>query len=178
MPQNVPGLIAAVGGRDKFIAKLDGLFDRKLYDQGNEPSHHIAYLYDYAGAPWKTQQRVRAVESTEYHDGPSGLPGNDDAGQMSAWYMLSAMGFYPVNPGTPSYTIGSPLFSKVTIHQENGKDFVIRATHQSAANVYIQSQRLNGRPLHGFLLNHADIVKGGTLEFDMGANPKMTVGAP
>lgn len=171
VPQNIAGLIQVLGGPDKFIAKLDGLFDRNLYEQGNEPSHHIAYLYDYAGAPAKTQHHIRTLMQSQYHTGPGGLPGNDDAGQMSAWYILSAMGFYPVTPGTPVYAIGSPLFSKVTIHQPNGHDFVIAANHQNAANEYIQSQQLNHRPLSGFLLQHTDIVKGGTLTFDMGATP-------
>ncbi len=170
VPQNVPGLIEVLGGRDKFIAKLDGLFAHNLYEQGNEPSHHIAYLYDYAQAAWKTQQHIREVLG-QYHDTPDGLPGNDDAGQMSAWYVMSAMGFYPVCPGTPSYDIGSPLFSKVTLHLPNGKTFVISASHQSAANVYIQSQELNGRTLSGFLLPHAEIVKGGELQFEMGPSP-------
>jgi predicted alpha-1,2-mannosidase len=173
VPQNVPGLIGAVGGRDKFIAKLDGLFARGLYDQGNEPSHQIAYLYDYAGVPAKTEQHVRAIVTTEYHDGPDGLPGNDDAGQMSAWYMFSAMGFYPVSPGTPSYAIGTPLFSRVTIHLSNGKDFVIVATHQGPRNFYIQAQWLNGVRIPGFQLSQADITKGGTLRFDMGPKPKL-----
>jgi predicted alpha-1,2-mannosidase len=167
VPHNVPGLIAVLGGQDKFIAKLDGLFEHNLYEQGNEPSHQIAYLYDYAQAAAKTQQHVRAVLG-QYHDRPDGLPGNDDSGQMSAWYIFSAMGFYPVCPGTPSYVIGSPLFAKVILHLPNGKDFVIAASHQSPANVYIQAQRLNGQKLDGFLLPHAEIVKGGNLQFDMG----------
>jgi predicted alpha-1,2-mannosidase len=164
-------LIDALGGRDKFIAKLDGLFTGNLYDQGNEPSHHIAYLYDYAGARSKTQHQIRTLLQAQYHTGPSGLPGNDDAGQMSAWYVFSAMGFYPVTPGTPFYAIGSPLFSKVTIHQPNGRDFAIIAEHQSPDNEYIQNQRLNGIPFENFLLPHAEIVKGGALIFDMGPEP-------
>ena len=167
VPQNVPGLIDVLGGRDKFIAKLDGLFDHHLDNQGNEPSHHIPYLYDYAGAAWKTQQHIREVLS-RYNDGPGGLPGNDDAGQMSAWYILSAMGFYPVCPGVPTYAIGSPLFSRVEIHQPNGKTFVIVANQNSAKNIYIQSATLNGNPLGGPWLNHADIVMGGKLVFNMG----------
>ena len=103
--------------------------------------------------------------------GPSGLPGNDDAGQMSAWMMMSAMGFYPVAPGVPEYAIGSPLFSKVTIHQPGGHQFVIEADHQSSTNEYVQAQWLNGAPLRGFLLPHADIVNGGILKLDMGSTP-------
>jgi predicted alpha-1,2-mannosidase len=171
VPQNIPGLIKAMSGEENFIAKLDGLFNGNVYDQGNEPSHHIAYLYDYAGARAKTQHEVRHLLVSQYHAGVGGLPGNDDAGQMSAWYIFSAMGFYPVTPGAASYAIGTPLFSRVTIHQPNGKTFVIEATHQSAANEYIQTQKLNGKPLEGFLLPHAEIVKGGTLSFDMGPAP-------
>lgn len=171
VPQNIPGLINAVGGRDKFVSRLDGLFAEHLYDQGNEPSHHIAYLFDYAGARSKTQHQVRNLMQSQYHTGPEGLPGNEDAGQMSAWYMFSAMGFYPVTPGTPYYALGSPLFAKVTIHLPDGKRFVIDARNQSPVNEYIQHQDLNGRPLETFLLPHAAIVKGGTLTLDMGAMP-------
>jgi len=177
VPQDIPGLIAAVGGKDKFIAKLDGLFSNNLYEQGNEPSHHIAYLYDYAGAGYKAQHQLRAVLAT-YTDKTDGLPGNDDAGQMSAWYVFSAIGFYPVTPGIPSYAIGSPLFSKVTIHLPNGKDFVITANHQTAANEYIQSQSLNGTSMEGFMLPHAEIVRGGKLNFDMGPAPKQPESSP
>ncbi len=171
VPQNIPGLIAALGGREKFLARLDGLFDGKLYDQGNEPGHHIAYLYDYADAPSKTQHQVRAALSL-YRDGPGGLPGNDDAGQMSAWMMMSAMGFYPVDPGSPEYAIGAPLFSKVTIHQRGGHDFIIEADHQSTANEYVQSQWLNGASFQGHILPHAEIIRGGILKFDMGSKPR------
>jgi predicted alpha-1,2-mannosidase len=171
VPQNIAGLIGAIGGKGAFVAKLDGLFDDGLYDPGNEPSHHIAYLYDYAGAAFKTQHQIRRLLESQYHPGPGGLPGNDDAGQMSAWYIFSAMGFYPVTPGTPFYAIGSPLFSKVIIHQPNGQDFVIDAHHQGTSNEYIQTQQLNGKPLKGFLLPHAAIIKGGSLTFDMGPFP-------
>jgi len=108
VPQDIPGLIKLVGGRDAFIAKLDALFAGGHYDHGNEPSHHIAYLYDNAGAAWKTQQHVRNVLETQYADSPSGLAGNDDCGQMSAWYVMSSLGFYAVSPGTPIYQIGAP----------------------------------------------------------------------
>ncbi len=171
VPQNIPGLIQAMGGTTDFVAKLDGLFEKRLYDHGNEPSHHIAYLYDYAGAAWKTQHQVRRLLLSQYGVGPKGLPGNDDAGQMSAWYIFSAMGFYPVTPGTPSYAVGSPLFKKVTIHQPNGNDFVITAKGQTTANEYIQSQELNQVPMNGFLLPHTAIERGGSLSFVMGPSP-------
>ena len=163
-------MIDALGGKAEFIAKLDGLFDGKLYDQGNEPSHHIAFLYDAAGAPWKTQKRIRDVMA-EYNATINGLPGNDDDGQMSAWYVFSAMGFYPVCPGVPEYWIGSPIFDRVTLHLDGGKAFSIVAKHQSEANPYIQSSTLNGHPLGGFRLQHKDLMKGGELVFDMGSTP-------
>jgi predicted alpha-1,2-mannosidase len=175
VPQNIPGLIQAMGGNAAFIAKLDGLFAAKLYQQGNEPSHQIAYLYDYAGAASKTQSHVREILQNEYHGGPGGLPGNDDAGQMSAWYVLSAMGFYPVCPGKPVYALGSPIFSRIVIHQDNGKDFTIRAEHASTANQYIQSAKLNGAPYAKVEITHADIVSGATLNLNLGSEPRSGV---
>ncbi|MDR3792816.1 MAG: GH92 family glycosyl hydrolase [Terracidiphilus sp.] len=175
VPQDIPGLIEAIGGRSKFVSKLDGLFAEHLYDQGNEPSHHIAYLFDYAGAPSKTQHQVRSLLDSQYKVGPDGLPGNDDAGQMSAWYIFSAMGFYPVTPGIPEYAIGSPLFSKVVIHLPNGKRFVIRAEDQSRANEYIQDAHLNGRKFSAVILSHDEIAKGGMLTFRMGSRPSESI---
>ncbi|HUZ47419.1 MAG TPA: GH92 family glycosyl hydrolase [Terriglobia bacterium] len=177
VPQNVPGLIQVLGGRQKFIAKLDGLFAHHLDNQGNEPSHHIPYLYDYAQAPWKTQQHVRAILQSQYRNGPEGLPGNDDAGQMSAWYIFGAMGFYPVCPGTAVYAIGSPLLPRVSIHLANGKDFVIVANHNSEKNIYIQSAMLNGKPLDRPWFTHRDIAKGGQLVFNMGPAPNKLWGS-
>jgi predicted alpha-1,2-mannosidase len=171
VPQDIDGLIRAIGGRAAFISKLDGLFDNHLYDQGNEPSHAIAYLYNFAGAPAKTQQRVRELMNTQFGAGPDGLPGNDDAGQMSAWYVLSAMGFYPVCPGTPGYSIGSPIFSRIAIHLVNGKTFTIGAHGSSADNIYIRSIQLDGRAHPGWSFSHNDILRGGTLTLDMAASP-------
>lgn len=171
VPQDVKGLITASGGPNKFIAKLDGLFANNLYDQGNEPSHGIAYLYNRAGAPWKTQQHVHDILLTQFGTGPSGLPGNDDAGQMSAWYVLSAMGFYQERPGTPTYSIGSPLFTRVVIHQENGRSFTIMAHGNSAQNIFVHSVTLNGRSLPQPQFSHHDIVSGATLVLQMGAKP-------
>ncbi|WP_150110644.1 GH92 family glycosyl hydrolase [Granulicella mallensis] len=168
VPQDVDGLIHAMGDRETFISKLDGLFTAKLYDQGNEPGHAIAYLYNFAGAPGKTQQRVRELLNTQFGSGPDGLPGNDDAGQMSAWYVLSAMGFYPVCPGTPSYSIGSPLFSRVVIHLENGKRFTIAAHNNSADRIYVKSVDLDGHAQTGWSFSHRDILRGATLTFEMG----------
>jgi predicted alpha-1,2-mannosidase len=173
VPQDMAGLIKVIGGNAAFIAKLDGLFAAKLYDQGNEPSHNIAYLYNYAGAPWKTQMRVREILASQFHTGPGGLPGNDDAGQMSAWYVLSAMGFYPVCPGTPTYALGSPIFSRVVIHQPNGKDFTVVAPKTSPENRYVQAVFLDGVAMTGREIAHSDIVGGSILTFDMGPKPKL-----
>jgi predicted alpha-1,2-mannosidase len=171
VPQDAHGLIQASGGPSRFIAKLDGLFAEGLYNQGNEPSHGIAYLYNNAGAPWKAQQHLRQIMLSQYHTGPDGLPGNDDAGQISAWYVLSAMGFYPECPGTPFYSIGSPLFTRIVIHQDNGKDFTILAPQNSAKNIFLQSAKLNGRLLRQLEFSHKDIVDGSTLILQMGEEP-------
>ena len=169
--QDIPGLIALENGRCEFIAKLDELFAKNLYDQGNEPSHHIAYLYDYAGAAFKTQQHVAEERAAGYKDTPGGLIGNDDAGQMSAWYILSALGFYQVTPGIPRYAIGTPLFSQAEIHLPNGKIFKIVAERKSAQDIYIHSAFLDGKPLRRFWLTHDEIARGGALVFDMSTNP-------
>lgn len=139
--------------------------------RGNEPSHHIAYLYDYAGVPWKTQEHIHNIATTLYSDRPDGLPGNDDAGQMSAWYVFSALGFYPVTPGVPSYAIGTPQFRDAAILLPNGKRFEIVAHNLSPQNLYIRSATLNGAPLDRFWLNHAQIIRGGKLVFEMSNQP-------
>jgi predicted alpha-1,2-mannosidase len=172
VPHDEPGLIKAMGGDEKFIAKLDGLFEAKLYDQGNEPSHGIAYLYNVAGAPWKTQLRLHDILVSQFHTGTAGLPGNDDAGQMSAWYVLSAMGFYQPCPGIPTYALGAPIFSRIVIHQPNGKDFTITASKVSEKAFYVQGMQLNGKPLARHEISHSDIINGSTLSFDMGVEPK------
>jgi predicted alpha-1,2-mannosidase len=170
VPHDVPGLIDTLGGRAAFIAKLDGLFEYNLYDPGNEPGHHIAYLYDDAGAAWKTQQRIASLVAI-YNDTPAGLPGNDDAGQMSAWWIFSALGFYPVAPGIPDYWIGTPLFPSATLNLPGGKKFTVIANNVSAQNIYIQSGKLNGASLTTPRITHDTIVHGGTLEFTMGPQP-------
>ena len=171
VPQDIPGLIDLVGGRSAFVAKLDALFAGNYYNHGNEPSHHIAYLYDNAGEAWKTQQQVREVMEREYADTPSGLSGNDDCGQMSAWYVLSALGFYPVTPGTPVYQIGTPLFDEATLRFDSGKRFHIRAIGASAGKQYIQSATLNGKPLNRVSITHDEIIQGGELVFVMSSHP-------
>lgn len=176
VPHDVYGLMECMGGKEKYIAKLDSMFSEHRYWHGNEPCHQIAYLFNYAGQPWKTQREVRHIMETEYLNTPSGLSGNDDAGQMSAWYVFSAMGFYPVCPGTPYYIIGSPSFPRMSIRLENGKTFTILAHNADEKNIYIQSARLNGREYDKNYFTHQDIVQGGTLEFQMGPIPNTNWG--
>lgn len=171
VPQNPKGLIEAMGGREQFVSKLDSMFTEGRYWHGNEPCHQVAYMFNYAGEPWRTQKYVRHILDTEYLDDAGGLSGNDDAGQMSAWLLFSYMGFYPVCPATPYYMIGSPVFPKLTLNLENGKAFTIIAENASSENIYIQRAELNGQPYtHNYLL-HEDIMKGGELHFVMGNKP-------
>ncbi|MBK8680989.1 MAG: GH92 family glycosyl hydrolase [Bacteroidetes bacterium] len=139
------------------------------YAHGNEPSHHVAYLYAYADASYKTEERVRQIMDELYHDAPDGLSGNEDCGQMSAWYVLSAMGFYPVAPGSTKYILGSPVFDSVKVHLENGNDFKITATNYSIENKYVRTAALNAMPITEPQIDHNDIMNGSTLEFDMSA---------
>jgi putative alpha-1,2-mannosidase len=187
VPHDVRGLIELLGGREAFIAKLDQLFEISSdlegtappdisgmigqYAHGNEPSHHVAYLYAYAGAPWKTQERVRQITDTLYSTTPEGLPGNEDCGQMSAWYILSAIGFYPVNPADGTYVIGTPHYERVSIELGGGRRFTVEAPGVSPVNKYIQSATLDGRPLDRPFITHAEIAAGGTLAFTMGPEP-------
>jgi hypothetical protein len=193
VPQDISGLMTLMGGKEAFAAKLDALFAANSkttgreqaditgligqYAHGNEPSHHMAYLYNYANQPWKTQARVRQIMDNFYQPTPDGLIGNEDCGQMSAWFVLSAAGFYPVTPGAPIYAIGSPLFPQVRFNLENGKSFVIRARRVSKSNSYIQSARLNGRPYFKSYISHDDLMSGGELIFEMGPRPNLTWGA-
>ncbi len=186
-------MIELFGGRDSFARKLDQLFavESKTtgreqaditgligqYAHGNEPSHHIAYLYDYVGQPWQTQQRVRQILDNFYTPTPDGLIGNEDCGQMSAWYVLSAAGFYPVTPGQPLYAIGTPLFPELRFNLENGKSFMIKARDVSARNFYIQGATLNGRPYRHSYILHKDLMNGGELVFQMGAEPNLQWGS-
>ncbi|RZU40010.1 GH92 family glycosyl hydrolase [Edaphobacter modestus] len=172
VPQNVSGLIELEGGKEKFVDKLDKLFDEGHYEHGNEPSHHIAYLYNAAGVPWKTQERVRALMDSEYHDGPGGLAGNDDAGQMSAWYVLSALGWYEVCPGIPEYSIGSPRFDDMRVHFENGRALHIVATGTESGKRYVRQVLLNGRKINNWKLTHAQIQQGGELRYEMTPLPE------
>jgi predicted alpha-1,2-mannosidase len=149
---------------------LDELFRTKTFDQGNEPSHHIPYLYDFAGAPAKTQEHVRRIMS-DYTDAPDGLIGNDDAGQMSAWFVFSSLGFYPVTPGSDRYEIGSPLFDEATLHLPGGRSLHIVAHGASAGGRFIRSVTLNGIPIRRPWLLHKELTAGGELRFTMSNAP-------
>lgn len=193
VPQDVEGLKKLMGGDKLFKEKLDSLFtievDREKYQmpsdvtgligqyaQGNEPSHHIAYLYNFAGFPWKTQNILRKIMDDFFHSGRDGLCGNEDCGQMSAWYAFSAIGFYPVLPGSNEYVIGSPLFDKVTIHQENGNKFIISANNNSHENKYVKSLSLNDKNYDKLYFTHDDLRKGSTLNYEMSGTPNKDFG--
>jgi predicted alpha-1,2-mannosidase len=171
VPQDIPGLIETLGGPEAFVKKLDGLFASGTYDQGNEPSHHIAYLYDDAGAAAKTQLHVHDIMTRLYRNTTGGLIGNDDAGQMSAWYVLSALGFYPVTPGVPRYSIGTPHFDEMTLHAGGGRSLRIVAHGAEAGKFYVRSVRLNGKLLDRMYLLHSEVVGGGELVFAMSDHP-------
>ena len=142
------------------------------YAHGNEPSHHIAYLFNKAGAPWKTQYWVRKILNTQYSTLPDGLSGNEDCGQMSAWYVMSAIGIFPMNPASGQYEFGSPIFKKTVIQLAKDKTFSILAPKTSAKNIYVQSVKLNGKLLNRTYITHKELMAGGKLEFEMGALPK------
>lgn len=161
VPQNVKGLIEVLGGRERFVAKLDSMFSEGRYWHGNEPCHQVPWLYSMAGEREKTAQQVRHILDTEYNDTPDGLSGNDDAGQMSAWQLFGMMGFYPVCPATTQYQLSAPLFRRITLNQSNGRQFVIEAQGDSHQRV-----SLNGHPIEKATIDHADIVRGGRLIFD------------
>lgn len=193
--QDVNGLINLYGGEAEFCRHLDAVFDVPgiidlgfyedvynemvemvvaglgQYEHGNQPIHHMPYLYDYAGQPWKTQFRVRQIMDKVYNPGPKGYPGDEDQGSMSAWYVFSALGFYPITPGSTQYAIGSPLFSRASISLENGRTFTVTAENNSRENVYIQSATLNGRPIERNWIDHSEIMAGGELHFVMGPEP-------
>lgn len=190
--QDIAGLIKLYGGRQKFAEKLTELFTTVAkttgrdqadvtgligqYAQGNEPSHHMAYLFNFAGQPWQTQFYLNKIFNGFYKNAPDGLIGNEDCGQMSAWYLLSAMGFYPVTPGSGQYIIGSPVFDKVTIHLESGKQFVVKANRKKSSDFYVQSVTLNGKPHSQSFFLHTALMEGGELQFQLGALPNKNWG--
>ncbi len=190
VPHDVNGLIDLLGGNEPFVAKLDQLFSSETsssegkpiditgligeYAHGNEPSHHTAYLYMYADQPWKSQQRLDEIMRTLYTNQPDGLCGNEDMGQMSAWYVYSALGFYPVNPADGRYVFGTPRFENAEIAMPSGNTFTVKATNLSAENIYIQSVHVNGEAYDKGYINHNSMLDGGTLEFVMGSKPGKT----
>lgn len=188
VPQDVAGLAAMHGGSDALLDRLDAVFDANVdpsvfahmeditgligwYAHGNEPSHHVAYLYAYAGQPWRTQARLKQIMDTQYAPRPDGLAGNDDLGQMSAWYVFTTLGFYPVTPGSNQYVLGRPFLPRATLHLPNGKRFTVVADALDEAHAYVGSVTLNGRPLERTYLEHEEILAGGELRFTMQAAP-------
>jgi predicted alpha-1,2-mannosidase len=193
--QDVAGLADLMGGRDKFTAKLDSIFEvppvfdysyygimiheiREMqimnmgnYAHGNQPIQHMIYLYNYAGQPWKTQFRIREVLDKLYNYNPDGYCGDEDNGQTSAWYVFSALGFYPVTPGTDEYVFGSPLFNKVTLKFENGKELIVSAPENSMQNIYVRGIKLNGKVIDKNYIRHDELIKGGRLVFTMDSEP-------
>jgi len=187
-PQDTAEMVRLVGGDQRFAKKLDALFDARVdpasfadvedisgligyYAHGNEPSHHIGYLYVYAGSPWRTQERLRQIVESQYHPTADGLSGNDDLGQMSAWLIFTSLGFYPVTPGSGEYVIGRPFVNHAVLHLPNGKRFSIVADNLSDANGYIGAVRLNGTPLTRAFIRHEEIIAGGELHFSMQSRP-------
>jgi predicted alpha-1,2-mannosidase len=170
VPQDVDGLIERLGGKAGFVAWLDRFFDEGAYTHGNEPDILAPWLYIHAGRPDRTAERVRAIMAKDYHAGRAGIPGNDDAGTLSAWYVWAAVGLFP-NAGQPFYYIGSPVFGRSAIHLEGGKTFRVEAAGTSAGNRYVQSAELNGKPLNRAWLTHDELVRGGTLVLHMGSRP-------
>ncbi len=168
---DLPGLMKLMGGKENYNARLDEHFSGGHNVHSNEPSHHYGYLYDYSGQPWKTQAKVREIAAAEYANLPSGIDGDDDCGQMSAWYLFTALGFYPVNPTSGDYMIGSPLFTKMTLRLANGKQLTVSAENNSAKNVYIQSATLNGKPHAIPVIRYDDILAGASLRLVMGPAP-------
>ncbi|MBD9379551.1 glycoside hydrolase family 92 protein [Pseudoxanthomonas sp. PXM04] len=193
VPQDVAGLARAHGGEDKLLARLDQVFEAKVdpkifahmeditgligwYAHGNEPSHHVAYLYAHAGQPWRTQARLGAIMASQYAPRPDGLAGNDDLGQMSAWYVFTALGFYPVAPASNQYVIGRPFLPRASLNLPNGKRFTVIAEGLDEAHPYIGGAILNGKPLDRAYLEHAEILAGGELRFTMQAEPNRAWG--
>lgn len=172
VPHDVEGLMELMGGTESFNADLDKFFEVGQYWHGNEPSHQIPYLYNYSGQPWKTQKIVANTMNEEYGVGPGGLSGNDDAGQMSAWYIFGALGFYPVCPALPEYQICGPKFNKITLKLGNGKQLIIQATDYSKEDIFIQEIKFNGVTYNKTVLPHKLLMNGGNLDFVLSNNPK------
>ena len=176
VPQDMAGLMRLMGGQDGFNTNLDRFYAAGQYWHGNEPGQQIPFLYNYSGQPWKTQQIVSEIMKTEYGSNAGGLSGNDDAGQMSAWYVFAALGFYPVCPSIPEYVISGPHFDKIILQLGNGKELIITASGASSGKNYIQGLKVNGQDTDMNFLNHFDLMKGGTLDFKMGDQPNASWG--
>jgi len=193
VPHDVDNMIGMMGGKDSFSAHLDKIFTTEIkeayiaqneditrdgiignYVHGNEPGHHIPYLYNWTNDPWKTQERVRMILETMYGNSVDGLCGNDDAGQMSAWYVFSALGFYPVNPGSDEYAIGSPIIDEASITLADGKILSIKTVNQGPENIYISKVVLNGNEIFGNSFKHSQIKNGGEMVFHMTNQPILT----
>ena len=173
-PHDVPALIEFMGGNDAMAAFLDDIFDNGIYYVGDEFSMHAPYMYNLCGMPWKTQRRVYDIVNTYYLPQPSGLPGNDDCGQLSAWYLFSAMGFYPMCPGSTEYQLGVPCLPEIILHLPNGRDLRIVCENFGSGNCYVQSVTLNGKALERPAIEHADILRGGELRFSVADTPSET----
>lgn len=193
-PQDEAGLIQLLGGDAKLVEKLDAMFNVKVdpkqyadvediagmigqYIHGNEPSHHLAYLYNYAGQPWRGQERLKQIIESQYKSAPNGLVGNDDLGQMSAWFLFTSLGFYPVAPGSNEYVLGRPFVGQAMLHLPNGKQFHIVAENLTDKNIYVSAVTLNGKPLQRSFLRHEEIMTGGELRFTMSAHPNKSWGS-
>jgi predicted alpha-1,2-mannosidase len=187
------GLIDLMGGDRKFVARVDKLFSLPptvygdgavvdvtgligQYVQGNEPSHHVAYLYNFGGMPWKTQERVHQIVTTLYDNTPGGICGNDDCGQMSAWYLFSVMGFYPVNPANGVYVLGTPALSRVSVEVGEGKTFTVQAIRRNANEFYLDHIEHDGKPYPYSYITHQDIMRGGEFKFYMASKPNRAFG--
>ena len=192
VPQDVYGLINLFGGDKPFLERLDQFFVNNdsmgeeasaditgligQYAHGNEPSHHITYMYAYAGQQWKTAEKVRYIMDEFYKDTPDGIIGNEDCGQMSAWYVLSSMGFYQMNPSDGVFVFGSPRFDKMSVKVRDGKSFTVEAENNTKENIYIQKVFLNGKPYKKTYITYEDIMNGSTLKFVMGKRPNKSFG--
>jgi predicted alpha-1,2-mannosidase len=190
VPQDPKALIALMGGNKRFISRLDSLFTMNLPDKyfaeteditrdgiignyvhGNEPSHHVAYLYNWTNQPWKTQERIRMILPKMYKSTPDGLGGNDDTGQMSAWYIFSSLGFYPVAPGSDQYSLGSPAVDGAVLQIGDSETFTIEVKNQNNKNVYVKEALLNGKPLNRLYITHSEIINSGKITFVMSSKP-------
>jgi predicted alpha-1,2-mannosidase len=188
VPHDVRGLANLMGGKGYLVSRLDTLFTLPSkvsgsnasgdisgligqYAHGNEPSHHTAYMYSYLGQPWKTQKYIHQILNEKYNNTPDGICGNEDTGQMSAWYVLSSIGFYPVRHGDGTYIIGSPSYKKVSINLPEGKQLILTTNNLSSANIYIQSVTIDGKPYNKAYFQHNDLMQGGKIVFEMGSEP-------